>query len=202
LEKYKMKKFTVVFIFICLVLFIATLNFTGCADPYQTGNPGNQPNGSVDPDVPGNPGKPESGKSKNVEGDLSELVQKIYENLKNIDDSIQLPFTMEMELTEEGTQFNPNVEYFIGVKNIPFKEAVVSEAAIGSQAYSLVLLRMEAGADIDSAGKLIKENVDPRKWICVGVDPSDVVVDSIGDLLILIMSDHSAKLQEAFLQLS
>jgi len=139
-----------------------------------------------------------SGKSRNVEGDLSDLVQKIYDNL---DGSVEIPPVMEMELTEEGTQFNPNIEYFVGVKGLPFKEAVVSEAAIGAHAYSLVLLRMEPDADIEAVKKSIKDNVDPQKWICVGVDPKDVVVDGIGDLVILIMSEHSKELQKAFLKL-
>ena len=139
------------------------------------------------------------GSEKNIEGNLSDLIQKIYANL---DESVELPPVMEMELTEEGTQFNPNIEFFIGAKGIPFKEALVSEAAFGAHAYSLVLLRMEEGADIDAAKKKIRENVDPMKWICVGVDPGDVVVDSIGDLVILIMSDYSAELHAAFLKLA
>ena len=134
-----------------------------------------------------------------VEGTLEELTQRIYGNL---DPSVELPPVMNMALTEEGTEFNPHIEYFIGAKGIPFAEGLVSEAAIGAHAYSLVLLRMEPGADIEAAKALIKENVDPMKWICVGVDPADVVVDSIGDLVVLIMSEHSAALREAFQKLA
>ena len=33
----------------------------------------------------------------------------------------------------------------------------------------------------------IKENVNPRKWICVGVEKEDVIVKNKGNLIILIM---------------
>ena len=117
-------------------------------------------------------------------------------------DKFRIPMVMEQDLTQEGTAFNPSVSYFIGADDIPFAEAVVSEAAIGAQAYSLVLLRMEEGADVESAKAKIREGADPMKWICAGVDPSDVIVDNIGDLVILIMFDNSKALHEAFLELA
>jgi hypothetical protein len=50
--------------------------------------------------------------------------------------------------------------------------------------------------------KTIRNNVNPQKWICVGVDRENVIVDSIGDLVILIMSDNGPQaLHEAFLNL-
>jgi hypothetical protein len=60
---------------------------------------------------------------------------------------------------------------------------------------------MEDGADIEAAKTLIKDSVNPAKWICVAVDPSNVVVDNIGNLVVLIMSDDSAKIHESFLKL-
>jgi hypothetical protein len=145
----------------------------------------------------GNIGGGENG-TKNVEGDLTEILQRIYDN---IDSPVELPSTFEQELTHEGTEFNPSVEYFIGSSGIPFTEGLVSEAAVGG-AYSVVLLRMEPNADIETAKTEIAEGVDPWKWICMGVDASDVIVDNIGDLVILIMSDHSRELHEAFAKLA
>ena len=40
---------------------------------------------------------------------------------------------------------------------------------------------------IEAAKKAIKDNVNPRKWICV--EASNVIVKSKGDLVILIMAD-------------
>jgi hypothetical protein len=135
--------------------------------------------------------------SNNIEGSLEELMQKLYGNL---DSSVDLPPTMEEKLTPQGTQFNENVAYFIGADDIPFTEGLVSEHAMG-MAYSLVLLRMEPGADVEAAKTKMREGLDPWKWVCAGVDPSDVIVDSIGDLTVIIMSDDSKALHDAFLAL-
>ncbi|MDR1669073.1 MAG: hypothetical protein LBR76_03870, partial [Oscillospiraceae bacterium] len=94
------------------------------------------------------------------------------------------------------------IDYYIGKTGIPFREGVASESAIGSTAYSLVLLRMEDNADIEKAKTDIKGSVKPNKWICVAVDPGNVVVDSLGNLVILIMSDNSKALHDAFLKLA
>ena len=136
------------------------------------------------------------------EGEIAELqaeldeLQQLYNELSKF----RIPFTFEQDLTQEGGQFNP-ISYFLGADDIPFAEGVASEAAIGAQAYSLVLLRMEANADIEAAKTKIKNGVDPMKWICAGVDPSDVIVDNLGDLVILIMADSSKALHESFLEL-
>ena len=99
-------------------------------------------------------------------------------------------------ITQEGSG------YFLGKDDIEFEEAIASEPIMSPGAYSLCLVRVKRGADIEKAKIDIKENVDPRKWICVGVDPSNVYVDNIGDVIILIMSDNEGEaLHNAFLDL-
>ena len=69
-------------------------------------------------------------------------------------------------------------------------------------AYSLCLVRVKEGTDIEQMKKDIKENVDPMKWICVGVDKENVIVDSIDDVIFLVMSNTNAQqMHEAFLAL-
>ena len=113
-----------------------------------------------------------------------------------------IPFTNEIDLSKDGSENGPDASYYIGSNDIPFTEAVASEAMIMTNAYSLVLLRLEDGADVAAAMAKIREGADPQKWICVGVDPSDVVVDSIGNLVILIMANNSSELHESFLELA
>ena len=136
---------------------------------------------------------------KNVEGNLEDLMQKI---LDNVDSSVELPMTMGEVLTQQGTQFNENVAYFIGADDIPFIEGYVAEPAFGAIPLSIVLLRMEKDANIDEAMSRMKSGIDPAKWICAFVDPSDIIVDNIGDLVILIMSAHSKEIHAAFLKLA
>jgi hypothetical protein len=137
------------------------------------------------------------GGGNNVEGELEDLMASIYEHL---DPPIPF-FPLDMPFTEEGDEFGKPVTYFIGAEGIPFTEGLASEAAIGAIPHSIVLLRMEANANVGDAMQTIRENVDPWKWICVGVDPADVIVDSIGDLVIVIISERSADFHEAFLAL-
>lgn len=133
----------------------------------------------------------------NLEGSLESILDNIYEKAE-VDDSMK-DFINEGLLITEIT--SENVSYFLG-KEIEFEEAIASEPMINAQAYSLCLVRVKEDADIEKIKTDIKENADPRKWICVGVDQDNVIVDNIGDVVILIMSDEAADaLHDSFLQL-
>ena len=72
---------------------------------------------------------------------------------------------------------------------------------MGSIAYSVVLVRMKDGADIEAAKTKIAETVNPRKWVCVEVAKEDVIVKNKGDLIILIMVKDEAtrtKIEQGF----
>lgn len=135
--------------------------------------------------------------NNNLEGSLETILDKIYETA-DLSDSMK-DFIKDGLFTTEVTE--ENVSYYFG-KEIEFGEAIASEPMINASAYSLCLARVKEGADIEKIKTDIKENVDPRKWICVGVEPENVIVDNIGDVVILIMSNEGASdLHEAFLQL-
>ncbi|NLP13533.1 MAG: hypothetical protein GX383_03405 [Clostridium sp.] len=136
--------------------------------------------------------------SGNLDGSLEDILAKIYDtaevssNFKNfIDSGLQTT-----EITAE------SCGYYLGKEDIEFEEAIASEPIMSTSAYSLCLVRVKEGADIEKIKKDIKDNVDPMKWICVGVDPSNIFVDNIGDVIILIMSNNEGKaLYDAFLAL-
>lgn len=130
--------------------------------------------------------------NKNVEGTLEDIMAKVYENIPENERPMML------ENTEVD---NDNVEYFLGTTDIDYKEALASESGVGSIAHSVVLLRAKEGADVEEIKTKIKENVNPRKWICVGVEDDDVIIKSKGDLIILIVvedEDARATLEEGF----
>lgn len=113
----------------------------------------------------------------NVEGTLEEIMAKVYEGIP----AENLPMLGQMPVDAE------SIEYYVGTSDISFKEAIVSEPMMGSIPHSVVLVRLNDAKDADAAVAKIKESADPRKWICV--EASNVVVESKGDLVILIMSD-------------
>lgn len=83
-----------------------------------------------------------------------------------------------------------SMAYNTGLVNLDnVKEAAFSETMIGSQAYSLVLVRVnDANAIADTANEM-KSNIDQNKWICVEADDMQVV--SSGDVILLFMVSSS-----------
>ena len=127
---------------------------------------------------------------KNVEGTLEEIMAKVYADIPEEERPMML---MNTEVTEE------NVEYFLGTTEVEYEEALASESGVGSIAHSVVLVRVKDNADIEGIKTKIKESVNPRKWVCVGVEEDDVVVKNKGNLIILIMADNGRdKLETAF----
>lgn len=127
-------------------------------------------------------------KEKNVEGTLPEIMAKVYAGTEE-----SMPVLMQTEVTEE------NKAYYLGTEDIQFKEALASEPMINAIAHSVVLVRLEDGEDAEAAALKIKENAQPNKWVCVGVDPQNVYTETKGNLVILIMDDIAPdKLLENF----
>lgn len=125
-------------------------------------------------------------KEKNVEGTLEEIMTKVYAELPEEQRPMMLT---NVEVTDE------NVEYYLGTSDIDYKEALASESAVGSIPHSVVLVRVNEGADVEAIKNKIKDSVDPRKWICV--EAENVIVKSKGDLIILIMTTDGADVLEA-----
>ncbi|HKL98868.1 MAG TPA: hypothetical protein VJZ06_03030 [Mobilitalea sp.] len=133
-----------------------------------------------------------------LDGSLEDILNKIYETA-DVDDDFKKytkPSLQNEEVTVERTQ------YFLGKADIEFESALASEPMMQPNAYSLVLVRVKKGADVEQIKKDILDNVNPMKWICVGVEKENIIVDSIGDVVFLVMSNDQAKpLHEAFVAL-
>lgn len=128
--------------------------------------------------------------SKNVSGSLEELMKKVYSKLPNDERPMMLE---NIVVTEE------NMEYFLGTKDLEIEEALASESGIGSIAHSVVLVRVKDGANVNDVMTKIKENVNPRKWICVGVEDDEVIIKNKGNLVIVIIAQSGReKLEEGF----
>lgn len=126
-----------------------------------------------------------------ITGTLEEIMEKVYSGVE-----IQLPQTNITAINDE------NIEYFLGTADIEYAEAIASEPMMSSIAHSIALVKVDDQADIEDIKSKIKSNVDGRKWICVGVDDDQIIVDNIGNLVILIMDRNSEVLHESFLSLA
>ncbi len=123
-----------------------------------------------------------------VEGSLEEIMEKIYTGT-----GLEFPNFVQTTVDSE------SLVYFLGSEEILYKEALASEPMMSSIAHSVVLVRAEDFETIKATKALIKDNVDGRKWICVGVEEDDIIVENIGDLIILIMdTDNGELILESF----
>lgn len=114
----------------------------------------------------------------NLEGkSLSEIVDLIYAEKE--------PGIMveTMDVSIEDSEF---LKYDTGLSSSDkITAAAVSEAMIGSQAYSMVLVRVADEKDSESVANEMKEGINPAKWICVQAD--DLKVAVYRDVVMLIM---------------
>lgn len=83
---------------------------------------------------------------------------------------------------------NDSVFYFTGLSSAEnITDVSVYEPMMGSQAFSLVMVRTAEGADPKAVAEEMKAGIDPRKWICVGAD--EIMAAGYGDTVMFIMLD-------------
>ena len=140
----------------------------------------------------------EQTENPNLEGSLQDILKQIYETADVSDDDRAwfLSSMATIDITEE------NMAFYIGVQSTDVEEGIASEPMMSSIAYSLCLVRVKPGTDIEQLKADIKANVNPRKWVCVEVSQDNVLVENIGDVILLAMNDtHAHALRDAFLAL-
>jgi len=136
--------------------------------------------------------------NETLEASLEEILGQIYETA-DLDEDFKQYVKPMLETKQIGVD---NEEYNLGKAGIEYESGIASESMMRPGNYSLCLVRVKEGADVNKVKKEMKENVNPNKWICSGVDPKNVIVDSLGDVVFLVMSDDYANpLHEAFLAL-
>ena len=113
--------------------------------------------------------------------DLKKLSTDVHENVE------KKPFidTTEINIDEEGALLSS-----AGLKdktNVEF--ATRTEALIGSQAYSFILVKVKPSADIEAMKQEMIDNIDLAKWICARADKA--YVTNYGSILMLVMGDDA-----------
>ena len=98
---------------------------------------------------------------------------------------------------------NETAEYYLGLKDLSqVEEAAASESVIGSIAHSVCLVRAKDGVDVEALKEKIRTSVNPRKWICVGVEREDIVMASQGNLILMVINpDIPRQIADSFMKL-
>ena len=113
--------------------------------------------------------------------DLATLVKNIY---KGIEDELPSLMTQKIDVNDADM-----VKMMTGLENgNSLKYLVVSEPMMSSQAYSLVITKVKDGVNANEIAKLMSENVNTSKWICVSADK--VYATSSGDIAMFVMADE------------
>ena len=125
-----------------------------------------------------------------LEGTMEENVMKVME----IAPVEFMGGIIPVDLTDTSEDGKWAVNYFTGLQNADnITDVAVYESMMGSQAFSLVLVRTAEGADAKAVAQEMTDNIDTRKWICVGAD--EKIVAGYGDTVMLIMLDSQLGLK-------
>lgn len=125
---------------------------------------------------------------------LEGIIERTYAGLEDPD---AIPMVATTRITDE------TAEYYLGLKDLSqAEEAVASEAAIGSIPHSVCLVRAKDGVDVEALKEEIRTSVNPRKWICVGVERADIVMASQGNLILMVINpDIPQQIADSFMKL-
>ena len=174
-----MKK-TIVFIVAVLVAF----TFAACSgDAVETNTPTETPAPTATPTPEPTP-VPDPELTDSLEDIIKAMHAAVPEELAN--------HVVFQEISDDMK------EYFLGTKDIEFTEALAAEPMIGVMPHSIVVFRVEEGTDVDAVVKLVKENADPRKWICVGVEDDQLLVSNIGHTIALVIDENADEIMQIF----
>lgn len=120
--------------------------------------------------------------NKNYAGTLPELISAIYAK-QPVDLMLSEPTAVDLSDADA-------VTYYLGLSDASkVKEAYFSETMIGSQAYSLVVVRTNSAADAPAVAQSMFDGINQSKWICVTADC--LAVGAYGDTVMLAMADSS-----------
>jgi len=94
---------------------------------------------------------------------------------------LELPAYSYMELLDDEM-----FSFFTFIDRPEGAVAMTADAAIGSIAHSVVVVKVPEGVDAATVAADIEANADPRKWICV--EAEKVIVSYHEDTILLVMS--------------
>lgn len=165
-----MKKQTMAIIAVIVILVIAMIGIT-----VLMGNKTNNGDGS---------------KIETV-GQMKSMLETIYSNLDG-----QLP---ELETAEMDVSDGDAVTVYTGLQsNENIESLVVSEPLMNAQAYSVAIVKVKDGADIESMKQEMLDNIDTRKWICVSAEKLYITNNENVIFLVMASDEWATPVYEEF----
>ena len=179
-----MKRILALMLALALVCALAACAKQPAGDDSQNGTsqtPGGETGGENTPDEPESPDSPAAdGETPDETGKVDPETAGLDEIMSAILDGVELP---------DVDQFVPDDELFssyLFIDPVEGADVLVSEAMINAVAHSVALLRVPEGTDAAAIADQIRENANPRKWVCVEAEKTEVVQQ--GNLILMCMS--------------
>lgn len=143
------------------------------------------------------------------EKEKTPLAGTMEENVLKVMEACPVEFMggiMPVDLSDTSEDGMWALSYFTGLQSAEsITDVAVYEPMMGSQAFSLVMVRTAEGTDAKTVAQEMSAGIDPFKWICVGAD--EKLVAGYGDVVMLIMLDSQLNLSaqsyvDAFAQIA
>jgi hypothetical protein len=163
-------------------LLLLSMSACSCAkQPEETNSTDSNP---TDGSNPTNSNPTVVGNGENLTGTMDENIQKLMQ-------ANPVEFMggmMPLDLTDTSEEGLWAVKSYTGLDSTKdITDAAAYEPVTGSQAFSLVMVRVAEGANAKEIARQMKDNIDPRKWICAMAD--QIMVAGYGDTVMFIMLD-------------
>lgn len=117
--------------------------------------------------------------------DMKKMIKTVYSNT-----SVELP---SLDTQEIDVKNKDDVTLYTGLKsNENVETLVVSVPLMNAQAYSLSVVKVKDGANIEEMKQEMLDNINMRRWICVGAEK--LYITNNGNVIFLVMaSEEEAK---------
>jgi len=186
-----------------LLSLVLAMSLSACSCAKQ---PSSEPtvvtNPTTAPTVATEATEPTAGNKKTLPGTMEDNINKIMEENPVEFMGGVIPIDLQ-DTTEDGLLA---LTGYTGLSSgTKLTDGAVYEPMMGSQAFSLVMVRTAEGADPKAVAEEMKNNIDPRKWICVGAD--EIMAAGYSDTVMFIMVDsqmglHAQTYVDAFQQVA
>lgn len=112
--------------------------------------------------------------------DINNIINTINKNNKDL-----LP---ELETMKIDVKNIDEVTSYTGLKtNDDIESITVSVPMITAQAYSVAIVKVKDGADVEKIKQEMLDNIDMRRWICVSAE--QLYITNSGNLIFSVMAD-------------
>lgn len=109
---------------------------------------------------------------------LEDIMSHLYDGIVDND----IPMLGEpTEITHENANW-----WLQGAEDTEFTEGLGQEPLIGSIAHSVVLLKSDNPKETADS---LRENMDTNKWVCVGIEKEDLIVESRDNVVLMVIDD-------------